>query len=196
MTFERYADILQTAMRVEKIMNKEVAEIFDVPASYMSTLNKTPEKTPAPFMDKIRAWHVTGKLLREYKLPTPAELLEAVPQEVKEAAKEQAAATPAPAPEPPPLSKEEKKEQKAARLRELYRRSKPPKKDPKPEEGKFTEPEGVPGQSGGTFIIPRGGDKADPSIINIRTGTVIFTAEVTNNEIILRFPLVREEEKK
>lgn len=67
--YEKYADKLLAAMRIEKLMNKEVAEIFDVPASYLSNLPKHPEKLSQPFVEKIRTWSISGKPLREYKLP-------------------------------------------------------------------------------------------------------------------------------
>ena len=69
LTFDKYADRLLTAMKEEKLMNREVAEIFDVPASYMTDVNKRPEKISMPFMEKIRAWSISGKPLRDYKLP-------------------------------------------------------------------------------------------------------------------------------
>jgi hypothetical protein len=62
--YEKYADKLLAAMKVEKLMNKEVAEIFDVPASYMSDMRKHPEKVTEPFMEKIRTWAISGKPLR------------------------------------------------------------------------------------------------------------------------------------
>jgi hypothetical protein len=68
--FEKYADKLLTAMKAEKLMNKEVAEIFDVPASYMSGMGRHPENVSGLFMEKIRTWSISGKPLREYKLPT------------------------------------------------------------------------------------------------------------------------------
>ena len=71
--FEKYADRLQQAMKEEKLMNKEVAEIFDVPASYLSNLLKHPEKLSQPFVEKIRAWSVSGKPLKDYKLPVAPE---------------------------------------------------------------------------------------------------------------------------
>ena len=190
--FDKYADKLQSAMKREGLMNKEVAEIFDVPTYYMSNMNKHPEKVPLSFMEKVRAWAILDIPLRGYKLPTPEELLEPVPAEVSEAAKEQAQTPAPPVPETPPLTKEEKKAQKAARIRELYERSKPPRKDPKPGKGSSPDQESQPGQPD-TIVISREGDKVDLSKINLRTGTTIFTAEVTDNEIIIRFPLVRME---
>lgn len=67
--YEKYGDKLSTAMRIEKLMNKEVAEIFDIPASYLSNLPKHPEKLSQPFVEKIRTWSISGKPLRDYKLP-------------------------------------------------------------------------------------------------------------------------------
>ena len=67
--FEKYADKLLSAMKREGLMNKEVAEIFGVPASYMSDMGKHPEKVSGPFMEKIRTWSLSGKPLRDYKLP-------------------------------------------------------------------------------------------------------------------------------
>ena len=69
LTFDKYADRLLTAMKEEKLMNREVAEIFDVPASYMTDVNKRPEKISMPFMEKIRAWSISGKPLRGYRPP-------------------------------------------------------------------------------------------------------------------------------
>ena len=68
--YEKYADKLLSAMKREGLMNKEVAAIFDVPASYMSGMGKHPEKVSGLFMEKIRTWSISGKPLREYKLPT------------------------------------------------------------------------------------------------------------------------------
>lgn len=68
--YEKYADKLLEAMKAEKLMNKEVAEIFSVPASYMSDMRKHPERVSGLFMEKIRTWSISGKPLREYKLPT------------------------------------------------------------------------------------------------------------------------------
>ena len=67
--FEKYADKLLSAMRREALMNKEVAEIFGVPASYMSDMRKHPEKVAVPFMEKIRTWAISDKPLKDYKLP-------------------------------------------------------------------------------------------------------------------------------
>ena len=67
--YEKYADKLLSAMKREGLMNKEVAAIFNVPASYMSGMGKHPENVPGPFMEKIRTWSLSGKPLREYKLP-------------------------------------------------------------------------------------------------------------------------------
>lgn len=201
---QRVAERVLQALEQEKLMNKEAAEIFGFSPIYLSFIKRRTEfhKAPRKAWEAMHDWAQLDVPLRGYKSPLKAaEEQSEAEQAAREAEaltkqQEQQQAAEAPAPEAPPLTKEEKKTKKAAHLRELYKRSKPPKKDPKPEEGKFTEPEGVPGQSGGTFIIPRGGDKADPSIISLRTGTVIFTAEVTDNEIIIRFPLVRQEAKK
>lgn len=67
--YEKYADKLLSAMKREGLMNKEVAAIFNVPASYMSGMGKHPENVPGPFMEKIRTWSLSGKSLRDYKLP-------------------------------------------------------------------------------------------------------------------------------
>ena len=67
--YEKYADKLLEAMKAEKLMNKEVAEIFDVPASYMSDMRKHPEKVSGLFMEKIRTWAISGKPLKDYRLP-------------------------------------------------------------------------------------------------------------------------------
>lgn len=68
--YEKYADKLLSAMKREGLMNKEVAAIFDVPASYMSGMGRHPENVPGLLMEKIRTWSISGKPLREYKLPT------------------------------------------------------------------------------------------------------------------------------
>ena len=68
--FEKYADKLLSAMKREGLMNKEVAAIFDVPASYMSGMGRYPENVSGPLMERIRTWAISGKPLREYKLPT------------------------------------------------------------------------------------------------------------------------------
>ena len=67
--FEKYADKLLSAMKREGLMNKEVAVIFNVPASYMTGMGRHPENVPAPFMEKIRTWAISGKSLRDYRLP-------------------------------------------------------------------------------------------------------------------------------
>jgi len=67
--YEKYADKLLEAMKAEKLMNKEVAEIFGVPASYMSDMRKHPEKVSGLFMEKIRTWSISGKPLKDYRLP-------------------------------------------------------------------------------------------------------------------------------
>jgi len=69
--YEKYADKLLEAMRREGLMNKEAAEIFAVPASYMSDMRKHPEKVSDPFMEKIRTWAISGKPLRDYKISMP-----------------------------------------------------------------------------------------------------------------------------
>ena len=68
-TMERIAEKVLSAMKREGLMNREVAEIFDVPASYMTDVNKRPEKISMPFMEKIRAWSISGKPLRGYRPP-------------------------------------------------------------------------------------------------------------------------------
>ena len=89
LTFDKYADRLLTAMKEEKLMNREVAEIFDVPASYITDVNKRPEKISMPFMEKIRAWYYSDKPLREFK-PLPdapdVEAAEKTQQQLDEAA--------------------------------------------------------------------------------------------------------------
>ena len=206
---QRVAERVLLALEQEKLMNKEAAEIFGFSPIYLSFIKRRTEfhKAPRKAWEAMHDWSQTGETLKSFKSPLKAaeELTEAE-QAAKEAeaymkAQDQAQASTAPAPEPPPLTKEEKKAQKAARLRAAYERSRPPKKDPKPEEGKPADPAGQPaaeGQPGqpDTIIIPRGGDKVDLSKISLRTGTTIFTAEVTDNEIIIRFPLVRKEGKK
>ena len=76
-------------------MNKEVAEIFDVPPSYMTNMSKHPEKIFQPFMDKIRAWAILDKPLRGYKLPEVSDTEAAVinQQQLDEAAVKAAAFT-------------------------------------------------------------------------------------------------------
>lgn len=206
---QRVAERVLQALEQEKLMNKEAAEIFGFSPIYLSFIKRRTEfhKAPRKAWEVMHDWSQTGETLKSFKSPlkAAAELTEAE-QAAQEAeaymkSQDQAQASTAPAPEPPPLTKEEKKAQKIARIRELYERSKPPKKAPKPEEGKPADPAGQPApesQPGqpDTIIIPRGGDKVDLSKISLRTGTTIFTAEVTDNEIIIRFPLVRKEEKK
>ena len=200
---QRVAERVLLALEQEKLMNKEAAEIFGFSPIYLSFIKRRTEfhKAPRKAWEAMHDWSQTGETLKSFKSPlkAAAELTEAE-QAAQEAetymkSQDQAQASTAPAPEPPPLTKEEKKAQKAARIRELYERSKPPKKAPKQKEGKPADPAGQPGQPD-TIIIPRGGDKVDLSKISLRTGTTIFTAEVTDNEIIIRFPLVRKEEKK
>ena len=72
--FEKYADKLLSAMKREALMNKEVAEIFGVPASYMTDMRKHPEKVAMPFMEKIRTWAISDKPLRGYKQPDGPDL--------------------------------------------------------------------------------------------------------------------------
>ncbi len=72
--YEKYADKLLEAMKAENLMNKEVAEIFAVPASYMSDMRKHPEKVTDPFMEKIRTWAISGKPLKDYRLPAVSEV--------------------------------------------------------------------------------------------------------------------------
>lgn len=67
--FEKYADKLLSAMKREGLLNKEVADIFDVPPSYMTNMGKHPEKISQPFMEKVRTWAISEKPLRGYKLP-------------------------------------------------------------------------------------------------------------------------------
>ena len=67
--YEKYADKLLSAMKREGLLNKEVAAIFNVPASYMTGMDRHPENVPGPFMEKIRTWSLSGKPLRDYKLP-------------------------------------------------------------------------------------------------------------------------------
>lgn len=47
-TQERIADKLLSAMKREGLMSKEVAVIFDVPASYMSSLVRNRDNVPQP----------------------------------------------------------------------------------------------------------------------------------------------------
>jgi hypothetical protein len=72
--------------------------------------------------------------------------------------------------------------------RKLYERSKPPRKGKGQKDPKSVQPV--------TIIISRKGKTIERSKINILTGTTILTAEVTDNEIIIRFPPVRQEVKK
>lgn len=72
--FEKYADKLLSAMKREGLMNKEVAEIFGVPAYYMTDTRKHPERIVMPFMERIRTWAISGKPLRGYKLPDGPDL--------------------------------------------------------------------------------------------------------------------------
>ena len=72
--FEKYADKLLTAMKAEKLMNKEVAGIFHVPPSYMTNMSKRPEKVPVRFMEMIREWAISGKPLKDYQPPAVSEV--------------------------------------------------------------------------------------------------------------------------
>lgn len=203
---QRVAERVLLALEQEKLMNKEAAEIFGFSPIYLSFIKRRTEfhKTPRKAWEVMHDWAQAGVTLKSFKSPLKAEVelteAERPAKEAEEYMKTQDHAT-APAPEAPPLTKEEKKAQKAARLRKLYERSKPPKRGPKPEDvmhpdpDKQPEPGAQPGQPD-TIVISREGDKVDLSKINLRTGTTIFTAEVTDNEIIIRFPLVRQEGKK
>ena len=75
--FEKYADKLLSAMKREGLMNKEVAEIFNVPASYMTGMGRHPENVPGPFMEKIRTWAISDKPLRGYKPPEGPDVVSA-----------------------------------------------------------------------------------------------------------------------
>lgn len=180
-TFERHADRLQQAMKEEKLMNKEVAEIFDVPASYMSTINKHPEKTPLQFMEKIRTWNLSGRPLRGYKLPEPSnpEPVEktkeqadseiyagirkrrsklAVKQLVKEHQAEMAAAVAETINTEGPS-----KEDIAADLRQQYEQA----------QGTATEqPDPEPAPKGKTVTVTCKEGKVDMSKLDIRTGVI------------------------
>jgi len=201
-TMERVAGVVLKALKDENLMGKEAAAILDISPVYLSCIgnSKSYHHVSKRAWQVMHDWAQLGVPLKGFK--PEAKVGEEMP-EAEQAAKEaeaymkaqgQAQATPeqTPAPETPPLTKEEKKAKKAARIRELYERSKPPKKDPKPEDVTQPEPGAQPGQPD-TLIISREGDKVDLSKINLRTGTTIFTAEVTDNEIIIRFPLVRME---
>lgn len=204
---QRVAERVLHALENEKLMNKEAAEIFGFSPIYLSFIKRRTEfhKTPRKAWEVMHDWSQTGETLKSFKSPlkAAAELTEAE-QAAREAEaymkkQEETQATAPPAPEVPLLTNEEKKAKKAARIRELYERSKPPKKAPKPDAGKPPEPAAdgpIDPEQPDSIIIPRGGDKVDLSKINLRTGTTIFTAEVTENEIIIRFPLVRKEENK
>lgn len=66
-TQERIADKLLSAMKREGLMSKEVAKIFDIPASYMSSLIRNRDNVPQPAWVKFRDWEISGKPLRDYK---------------------------------------------------------------------------------------------------------------------------------
>ena len=67
-TQERIADKLLSAMKREGLMSKEVAKIFDIPASYMSSLIRNRDNVPQPAWVKFRDWEISGKPLRDYKM--------------------------------------------------------------------------------------------------------------------------------
>ena len=69
----RIADKLLSAMKREGLMSKEVAVMFDIPASYMSSLIRNKDNVPQPAWAKFRDWMISEKPLREWKLPEPAE---------------------------------------------------------------------------------------------------------------------------
>lgn len=66
-TQERIADKLLSAMKREGLMSKEVAKIFDVPPSYMSSLVRNRDNVPQPAWIKFRDWEISGKPLRDWK---------------------------------------------------------------------------------------------------------------------------------
>ena len=66
-TQERIAEKLLSAMKREGLMSKEVAKIFDVPPSYMSSLVRNRDNVPQPAWVKFRDWEISGKPLREWK---------------------------------------------------------------------------------------------------------------------------------
>lgn len=204
-TMERVAGVVLKALKDENLMGKEAAAILDISPVYLSCIgnSKSYHHVSKGAWQVMHDWAQLGIPLKGFKPEANAgEEMSEAERAAKEAeaymkAQDQAQATPEqtpdpPVPETPPLTKEEKKAKKAARIRELYERSKPPKKDPKPGKGSSPDQESQPGQPD-TLIISREGDKVDLSKINLRTGTTIFTAEVTDNEIIIRFPLVRME---
>ena len=185
--YEKYADKLSTAMRIEKLMNKEVAEIFDVPASYMSNLPKHPEKLSQPFVEKIRTWSISGKPLREYKLPeTPDTEAAAINQQdadtardtaemkfrskmaVKKLAKEHAAETAAAIAEGIDTETDAKRQIVAA-LREEYER-----------QNSQQMPEPTPDSE--TKIVAHKNGKVDVSRLDARTGLIIGSVEMEFDE--------------
>ena len=185
--YEKYADKLSTAMRIEKLMNKEVAEIFDVPASYMSNLPKHPKKLSQPFVEKIRTWSISGKPLREYKLPeTPETEAAAINQQdadtardtaemkfrskmaVKKLAKEHAAETAAAIAEGIDTETDAKRQIVAA-LREEYER-----------QNSQQMPEPTPDSE--TKIVAHKNGKVDVSRLDARTGLIIGSVEMEFDE--------------
>ena len=185
--YEKYADKLSTAMRIEKLMNKEVAEIFDVPASYMSNLPKHPKKLSQPFAEKIRAWSISGKPLRGYRLPeAPDTEAAAINQQdadtardtaemkfrskmaVKKLAKEHAAETAAAIAEGIDTETDAKRQIVAA-LREEYERQNP---EPMPEPTPDSE----------TKIVAHKNGKVDVSRLDARTGLIIGSVEMEFDE--------------
>ena len=185
--FEKYADKLLSAMKREGLMNKEVAEIFGVPASYMSDMRKHPEKVAVPFMEKIRTWSISGKPLREYKLPeTPETEAAAINQQdadtardtaemkfrskmaVKKLAKEHAAETAAAIAEGIDTETDAKRQIVAA-LREEYER-----------QNSQQMPEPTPDSE--TKIVAHKNGKVDVSRLDARTGLIIGSVEMEFDE--------------
>ena len=189
--YEKYADKLSTAMRIEKLMNKEVAEIFDVPASYMSNLPKHPKKLSQPFVEKIRTWSISGKPLREYKLPeTPETEAAAINQQeadtiptaelttksrkylsklaVRQLVKEHAAETAAAIAEGIDTETDAKRQIVAA-LREEYER-----------QNSQQMPEPTPDSE--TKIVAHKNGKVDVSRLDARTGLIIGSVEMEFDE--------------
>ena len=185
--FEKYADKLLSAMKREGLMNKEVAEIFDVPASYLSNLPKHPEKLSQPFVEKIRAWSISGKPLRDYRLPeAPDTEAAAINQQdadtardtaemkfrskmaVKKLAKEHAAETAAAIAEGID-TETDAKQQIAAALREEYERQ---NSQPKPEPTPDSEMK----------IVAHKNGKVDVSRLDARTGLIIGSVEMEFDE--------------
>ena len=174
-------------MKAEKLMNKEVAEIFDVPASYMSNLPKHPKKLSQPFVEKIRTWSISGKPLREYKLPeTPETEAAAINQQdadtardtaemkfrskmaVKKLAKEHAAETAAAIAEGIDTETDAKRQIVAA-LREEYER-----------QNSQQMPEPTPDSE--TKIVAHKNGKVDVSRLDARTGLIIGSVEMEFDE--------------